>query len=278
MKIDKTEKVLANLHVEKEYSIDIISLKQALNHGLKLKKVHRVIKFNQEAWLKPYIDMNTERKKNAKNDFENDFCKLVQNAVFWKTIENVTKHKDIKLVTVEARRNYLVSEPKYHNLLAIEMKRTWILISKTVYLGPSILEANKIIKHEFCHDYVKPKYGQEAELCYMDTDSFIVHIKTWNIYADIAKDVETIFDTSNYELERPLLKGKNKNIIGLMKDDLGGKLITELGALRPKIYIYLIDDSDKNKKIKMQKKCVIKRKTEFEEYKHCLEAMNLKMK
>ena len=130
MKIEKVEKLVANLHDKTEYVIHIRNLKQALNHGLVLKKVHRVIKFNQNAWLKPYIDMNTDLRKKAKNDFETDFLKLINNAVFGKTMENVRKHRDIKLVTTERRRNYLVSEPNYHTtkfftetLLAIEMKK-----------------------------------------------------------------------------------------------------------------------------------------------------------
>ena len=173
-----------------------------------MKKVHRVIKFNQNAWLKPYIDMNTDLRKKAKNDFETDFLKLINNAVFGKTMENVRKHRDIKLVTTERRRNYLVSEPNYHTtkfftetLLAIEMKKTEILMNKPVYLGLSILELSKILMYEFWYDYVKPKYGENAKLCYMDTDSFIVHVKTDDIYKDIAEDVETRFDTSNYESE-----------------------------------------------------------------------------
>ena len=130
MKIEKVEKLVANLHDKTEYVIHIRNLKQALNHRLVLKKVHRVIKFNQNAWLKPYIDMNTDLRKKAKNDFEKDFFKLMNNAVFGKTMENVRKHRDIKLVTTERRRNYLVSEPNYHttnffteNLLEIEMKK-----------------------------------------------------------------------------------------------------------------------------------------------------------
>ena len=142
IKIEKVEKLVANLHDKTEYVIHIRNLKQALNHRLVLKKVHRVIKFNQNAWLKPYIDMNTDLRKKAKNDFEKDFFKLMNNAVFGKTMENVRKHRDIKLVTTERRRNYLVSEPNYHttkllteNLLAIEMKKLRYLRISFVYLG-----------------------------------------------------------------------------------------------------------------------------------------------
>ena len=130
MKIEKVEKLVVNSNDKTEYVIYIRNLKQALNHGLVLKKIHRVIKSNQNAWLKLYIDMNTDLRKKVKNDFEKDFFKLKNNAVFGKTIENVRKHRDIKLVTTKRTRNYLVFEPNYHttkcfkeNLLAIEMKK-----------------------------------------------------------------------------------------------------------------------------------------------------------
>ena len=205
----------------------------------------------------------------------------MNNAIFGKTMENVRKYRDIKLVTKETRKNYLVSEPNYHtkffteNLLAIEMKKTEILMNKPVHLGLSILELSKILMYEFWYDYVKPKYGEKVKLCYMDTDSFIVYIKTDDIYKDIAEDVETRFDTSNYELDRPLPKGKNKKVIGLMKDELGGKIMTKFVGLRAKTYSYLIDDGSEDKKAKGTKKCVIKRKLKFENYKNCLEATQL---
>ena len=137
----------------------------------------------------------------------------MNNAVFGKTMENVRKNRDIKLVTTERRRNYLVSEPNYRttkffteHLIAIEMKKTETLINKYVYLRLPILELSKTLMYEFWYDYVKPKYGEKAKLCYMDTDSFIAYTKTDDIYKDIAEDVETGFDTSNYELDRPLPK------------------------------------------------------------------------
>ena len=132
--------------------------------------------------------------------------------------------------------------------------------------------------YELCYDYVKPKYGEKVKLFYIDTDSFIVYIKTDNIYKDVAEDVETRFDTSNYELDRPLPKGKNKKVIGLMKDELGGKIMTKFVGLRAKTYSYLIDDGSEDKKAKGTKKCVIKRKLKFENYKSCLEATQLNNK
>ena len=254
----------------------IKSLKQALNHGLKLKKIHRIIEFNQKAWLKPYIDMNTELRKLGKDDFEKDLFKLMNNAVFGKTMENIRKHRDIKLVATDKKRNRLVSEPNYHtmnyiseDLSIIEINKTRVKLDKPIYLGLSILDISKILMYEFWYDYMKPKYGNDVKLCYMDTDSLIMNIKTEEFYKDIANDVEKRFDTSNYEVNRPLPTGKNKKVIGLMKDELGGKIIREFVTLRPKTYSYLTDDAKEDKKAKGTKKCVIKRMIKFNDYKNC---------
>ena len=215
MKIDKTQKLVCNLRDKKKYVVHINILKQALNHGLKLKKVHRVIEFDQEAWLKKYTDMNTELRKKPSNDFEKDFFKLMNNAVFGKTKENERKHRDIKLVKTNYKRNKLVSEPNYHamkliseNLSIIEMKKVKVKMNKPIYLGLSILEISKIIMYEFWYDYMKKKYGDMVKLCYMDTDSLIMNIKTKDFYKDVAQDVEERFDTSNYNVDRPLSTGK----------------------------------------------------------------------
>ena len=190
--------------------------------------------------------MNTELRKLAKNDFEKDLLKLMNNSVFGKTMENIRKHRDIKLVTTDRKRSKLVSEPNYHtiNLISedlsiIEMKKTKVKMNKPIYLGLSILEISKILMYEFWYDYMKPKYNDNVKLCYMDTDSFIMNIKTNDFYKDISNDVENRFDTSNYEVNRPLPTGKNKKTIGLMNDELGGKIITEFVTLRPKTYLFL---------------------------------------
>ena len=205
MKIDKCKKLACNLLNKKKYVVHINSLKQALNHGLKLKKIHRAIEFNKKAWLKPYIDMNTELRKVADNDFEKDFYKLMNDAVFRKTMENIRKHRDIKLVTTDKKRSKLVSEPNHHtinsiseDLSIIETKKTKVKMNEPIYLGLSILEISKILMYEFW--YVKPKYDNNIKLCYMNTDSFIMDIKTNYFYKDIANDVENRFDTSNYEV------------------------------------------------------------------------------
>ena len=231
--------------------------------------------------------MNTELRKLAKNDFEKDLFKLMNNSVFGKTMENIRKHRDIKLVTTDRKRSKLVSEPNYHtiNLISedlsiIEMKKTKVKMNKPIYLGLSILEISKILMYEFWYDYMKPKCNDNVRLCYMDTDSFVMHIKTNDFYKDIASDVENRFDTSNYEVNtaepsslersalarRPLPTGKNKKVIGLMKFGLGGKIITEFVTLRPKTYSFLTDDGKEDKKAKGTKKCITKKMIKFNDY------------
>ena len=204
MKVNKCNKLVCNLFNKKRYVAHINSLKQALNHGLKLKKINRAIEFNEKEWLKSYIDMSTELRKAAKNDFEKDLFKLMNNSVFGKTMENIRKHRDIKLVTTDKERSKLVSEPNYHtiNLISedssiIEMKKSKVKMNKPIYLGLSILEISKTLMYEFWDDYMKPKYNDNVKLCYTDTDSFIINIKTNDFYEDIASDVENRFDTSN---------------------------------------------------------------------------------
>ena len=192
-------------------------------------------------------------------------------------MENIRKHRDIKLVTTNKRRSKLVSEPNYHminyiseDLSIIEMKKTKVKMNKPIYLGLSILEISKILMYEFWYDYMKPKYNDNVKLCYMNTDSFIMNIKTEDFYKDISNDVEKRFDTSNYEVDRPLSTGKNKKVIGLMKDELGGKIITEFVTLRPKTYSYLTDNCKEHKKAKGTKKCIIKRMIKLNDYISCL--------
>ena len=171
IKINKCSNLVYNLYDKNSYVVYIRALQQALNHGLILKRVYRVIRFNQKAWLKQYIHMNTELRKQAKIDFGKNFFKLMNNSVFGKTMGNVRKHRDIKLVTTDERRNQLVSEPNYHttkwfseNLLAIEMKKIKVKMNKPIYLGLSILETSKTLIYEFWYEYMKLIYADNVKI------------------------------------------------------------------------------------------------------------------
>ena len=281
IKIGGVSKLVPNLGNKSKDVVPYRNIQLYLSLGMKLTKVHRILKFKQSDWLKKYIDFNNEKRKKFSeliiSDFEKDLFELMNNSVFGKTMENIRKQRDIKLVTTDKKRSKLVSEPNYHtiNLISedlsiIEMKKTKVKMNKPIYLGLSILEISKILMYEFWYDYMKPKYNDNVRLRYMDTDSFIMNIKTNYFYKDISDDVDNRFDTSNCEVKRPLPIGKNKKVIGLMKDELEGEIITEFIALRPKTYSYLTDNGKIDKKAKGTKKCVIKKMIKFDDYKKCL--------
>ena len=231
--------------------------------------------FKQKAWLKPYIMMNTDKRKETKNEFDKEFFKLMNNSVFGKTMENVRNHRDIKLVTTDKRRKDLVSRPNYHtskcfseNLMAIEMKKTYVLLNKPVYLGQAILDISKTLKYEFYYDYLKPRYKDKVKLCYMDTDSFILLIETEDFFKDITDDVNEWFDTSNYDQndKRLLPIRVNKKVLGKFKYELNGKIMTEFCAPWAETYAFRCDNDEEIKKPKGTKECVIKKNLIFDNF------------
>ena len=207
-------------------------------------------------------------------------------------MENIRKHRNIKLVTTKEKYLKIVMKPNFksgvlfgENLMGCEMGRIKVVMNKPVYLSQLILDLSKIIMYKFHYDYMKRKYNSDRlQLCYIDTDSLVYHIKTKDFYADIANDMEERLDTSGYNKEntKPLPIGKNKKVIGLMKDELGDAIMTEFVALRPKLYSYRKVDGSKtskalegpcfteDKKCKGIKKCVVKKTLTFEDYKTCL--------
>ena len=278
IEINGVEKLVPSLRDKKSYVIDIRALAQALKHGLIIDRIHRAIKFDQSAWMKPYIDFNTQVWTKAKNDFEKDFFKLMNNSVFGKMMENIRKHRNIKLVTTEEKYLCTVMKPNFksdvqfdENLMGCEMGKMKVVMNKPVYLSQVILDLSKIVMYEFHYDYMVPKYSLEKlKLCYMDTDSLVYHIKTKDFYPDIANDVLARFDISGYCPNRPLPVGLNKKVIRLMKDELGGAIMTEFVALKPKLYSYKKLDGSEDKKCKGIKKCIVRKTLMFEDYKTCL--------
>ena len=206
--------------------------------------------------MKEYIDFNTKLRTVAKNDFEKDFHKLMNNSVFGKTMENIRKHRNIKLVNDEEEYPKNVMKPNFKSgtllgpeLMGCEMGKVRVVMYKPANLDKAMLDLRKTIMCEFHYDYMIAKYGDRLKLCYMDTDSLIYSIKTEDFYKDIADDVGTRFDTSGYlnDGSRPLPVGKNKKVIGLMKDELGGEIMKEFISLRPKRYSYRVGNSKPKK-------------------------------
>ena len=280
MEINQVEKLVPSLSDKKNYVIHIQAWNQVLQHGLRLDRIHRAIEFDQSPWLKTYTDFNTQLRTAATKDFEKDFFKLMNNSIFGKMMENIRKHRNMKLLTTEEKYLRTLMKPNFksgvlfcENLMGCEMGKIKVVMYKLVYFGQAILDLSKIIMYEFHYDYMVPKYGLEKlKLCYMDMDSLIYDIKTEDFYEDIANDVEARFDTSGYSKTdfRLLPIGLNKKVIGLMKEELGGKIMTEFVALRPKLYSYKKLDGVEDKNCNGIKKCTVKKTLTFEDYKTCL--------
>ena len=274
------KKLIPNLRDKNNYVVHYKTLMQCLRLGMKLKKIHRGIKFIECDFLKPYIDKNTNLRTQAKNNFEKDFFKLMNNSVFGKTMENIRNRVNVKLVNTGEQFKKLTAKPNYEsrkifneNLISVHMKKTSLTMNKPVYLGMSILDLSKIIMFDFHYQYIKPKYGNKAKLLFTDTDSFLYEIQTEDFYKDISGDVRDRFDTSDYPEDHPsgILTGINKKVLGMFKDEAAGKVIKEFVGLRAKLYSYKMDEGKENKRCKGIKKAVVERTIRHEDYKKCLE-------
>ena len=278
LQMGRVKKLIPNLYKKENYVVHYKALRMYEKLGLKISKIHRGIVFHDSPWMKPYIDFNTTLRMQSKNTFEKNFFKLMNNSVFGKTMEDIRKRTDIKLVTTPEQAIKLINKPNYthrttfsDNLVAIHMGKTEIYMNKPVQIGMSILDISKTLMYDFYYGYLKPKYGEKIRLLFTDTDSLMFLIETEDFYKDIARDIHEWFDTSNFLPNHPsgIPTGVNKMVIGMFKDEVGGKIITEFVGLRAKNYAYLCEGKEYNK-CKGIKMNVTKKDISFEDYKDCL--------
>ena len=272
-----TEKLLLMLEDKEKCVVHFSNLQFYLRQGMRLKKVHRVIEFDQEPWMENYIRMNTEFRKQARSDFETDFYKLMNNSVFGKTMENLRNRVDVKIVRsweMDKIRK-LLSSPAFdrftifgNDMAGIHMHKTKLVLNKPVYTGMTILDNSKILMYDFFYNHLKARYGQKCELVYTDTESLILDIQTEDVYKDIQED-SWLYDTSNYPKDNLLYSDVNKKALGKMKDECGGDVIKEVVAVRSKMYSVRV--GKKNiRKAKGVKKNVIEKEITHEHYKEAL--------
>ena len=274
--IGQVKKLIPTLADKQKYVLHYRNLQLYLDLGLKLKKVHRVLMFNQSPWLKQYIDFNTQKRTHAKNSFEKDFFKLMNNSVFGKTMENIRKRVDVRLVTSKEKLLKLASKPTYvsskifnENLVAVHKIKETLILNRPAYVGMCILDLSKTLMYDFHYNYIKQKYGNKAKLLFTDTDSLTYKIETKDAYKDFFKD-ESKFDNSDYNKESPFYNTANKKVIGKFKDEAAGIPIIEFIGLRSKMYSYMKDDMKGGKTAKGIKKNVIKKDIKHEDYKNAL--------
>ena len=269
-------KLIPTLGKKENYVLHYRNLKLYLDLGLKLKKVHRVLEFNQSPWLRQYIDFNTEKRKNAKNSFEKDFFKLMNNSVFGKTMENLRKRVDVRLVTDENKFLKLVSKPSYvsskifnEDLVAVHKIKETLTLNRPAYVGMCILDLSKTLMYDFHYNYIKDKYKEKAKLLFTDTDPLTYEIEADDVYRDFWNN-KYKFDNSDYPESSPYFDKTNKKVIGKFKDEAAGVPICEFVGLRSKMYSYIKDDQKGGKTAKGIKKNVIKKNIKHEDYKEAL--------
>ena len=269
-------KLIPTLNNKEKYVLHYRNLKLYTKLGLEVTKYHRVLEFDQSPWLKQYIDYNTEKRKNAKNDFEKDFFKLMNNSVFGKTMENLRKRVDVRLVTDEKKLLKLTSKPTYvsskifnENLVAVHKIKETLTLNRPAYVGMCILDLSKTLMYDFHYNYIKEIYGNKAKLLFTDTDSLTYEIEAKDVYKDFFKDKER-FDNSDYHEYSPFFYKTNKKVIGKFKDEAAGIPIIEFIGLRSKMYSYIKENQKGGKKAKGIKKNVIKNNIKHDDYKETL--------
>lgn len=262
IKPDTTAKLVPTLYHKEKYVCDYRNLKQAVEHGLVIKKIHRVLTYKQKPWLKPFVDFCTEQRKQAKSENEKALFKLFVNSVFGKTMENIMKRQNIKFAYDEKSLQKMMKlpshqanqHPQYINesLWAVSMNKKEVLLNVPIYVGFTILELSKRHMYEFHYDYIKSKFGNRAKLLFTDTDSLCYHITMTNeatdndidFYDVIKDDCDKYFDTSEYPEDHKLYSKKNAKVVGLFKDEAKGRHIIEFIGLRSKMYSEQFDDID----------------------------------
>ena len=269
-------KLIPTLSKKEKYVLHYRNLQLYIDLGLKLTKVHRVLEFDQSPWLKQYIDFNTEKRTNAKNAFEKDFFKLMNNSVFGKTMENIRKRVDVRLVTDEKKLVKMASKPTYvsskifnENLVAVHKIKETLTLNRPAYVGMCILDLSKTLMYDFHYNYIKQKYDSKAELLFTDTDSLTYEIETNDAYQDFWNDKDK-FDNSDYSPDSQYFDKTNKKVIGKFKDEAAGIPITEFVGLRSKMYSYMKENDQGGKTAKGIKKNIIKKNITHTNYKNVL--------
>ena len=274
VKPSKYTKLMTTLGNKEKYVIHERNLKQAIDAGLILKKIHRVLEFKQKPWMKKYIEFNTEKRKMAKNDFEKDFFKLMNNSVFGKTMENVRNRKNFKLICDKTDFEKYAAKPNFidgvifnENLVGVHYIKKDVELNKPIYVGFSILDISKTLMYDFHYGYIKKKYDSKANLLFTDTDSLCYEIRTKNLYEDMYNNKKhfDLSELSGSKFEK-YKDETNKKVLGKMKLECPNSIVKEFIGLKSKMYSISYDDGLEVKKAKGIVKSVIKKDLKHEKY------------
>jgi len=271
------KKLVQNLLPKKKYAIHYLTLKRYIQLGMKLTKIHRILSFNQTDFMASYINMNSQLRAQATNDFEKDFLKLMNNSLFGKTMENLRKRVNINLVIHEDKLNKLVAQPSYkthkvlsNGLVAVERSKVNLVLSRPIYIGMCVLDLSKELMYDFYYNVMMKKYGQDMKLLFTDTDSLCLMIETPDLFKSI-NEMKQHYDLSNFPKDHPMYSTINKKVPGKMKIETGSEIVYEFVGLKPKMYSVLYGkDAKEMKKAKGVSTSVVKRILRHKDYTKCL--------
>ena len=248
---EKDKKLILDLLPKKNYKIYYKNLQYYMKLGIKITKIHKILTFDEKPFLKDYVDLNTNLRKKAINDLEKDLFKLMNNAIFGKSMENVLNRSNIKLINNDPEKLLkLMRQPNFQNayeisnkLCLVESKPIKTVFNKPIFLGAVILETSKLHMYQFWYDHLKNKYNDNIELIYTDTDSFIIQVETDDIYKDMWED-KNLYDFSEYPKDHLYYNITNKRVLGKFKDEMKSLVITEFIGLKPKMYSFNFINED----------------------------------
>lgn len=277
-----TEKLMQTLFDKDNYIIHFKNLKLYLQLGLKLKKIHRVIRFQQENFLHKYIEKNTILRQNANNDFEKDLFKLMNNSVFGKSIQDQRKHLNIKLALNEQQASKLLNKPNFtsylildENKTLINMRKTTVDLNRPIYIGFTVLELSKWLMYDRHYNYFKKIYGPRIELAYFDTDSYLYLVKTDNIINDLGTVFKDIMDFSNFDKDNEYFDNTKAKVIGFLKSEYGNKTLKEFVGLKAKLYSIIYGENENKNAAKGLQKAILKKFINHEHYLNVIKENNV---
>ena len=276
-KFSKVEKLVPNFYSKEKYVLHIRNLQLYTSLGMVVTKIHRILRFRQSRWLAPYIDFNTEKRRLAANSFEKDLYKLLNNAVFGKTMENMRHRINLRLVTSTDKAKRLTSRSTFQNfkiinenLTAVKLLKPNVKMIKPMYIGMCVLDLSKMHMYNFHYNVIRERYGSKARLLFTDTDSLMYSIETLDVYRDMGDQLRH-YDTSDYPTDHPLHSKTNAKVVGVFKDELNGKPAVEFCGLRSKMYSILLPDGKHKNTAKGVKTAFIKKHITHADYKNCLD-------
>ncbi|XP_050062269.1 uncharacterized protein LOC126551919 [Aphis gossypii] len=277
---------MATFEPKVNYIVHYRNLQQAIDNGLIVEKVHRVLEFSQSDWLAKYIQLNTDMRKKARNDFEKDFFKLMNNAIFGKTMQSKRKEIKMELVSCERRLQKLINKTTFKHctrysdtLSAVTLANKIIKFDKPIYIGFAVLDISKTLMYDYHYNVMQRHYGEDITLMYTDTDSLVYHIMTDDFYSDLLENPNLMdrLDTADLPSNHPCYTTARKKVPGFFSDESKGDIISEFCALRAKSYAYKIHSSNTSDtagresiKAKGVRRHVVKNHMTLEDHRKCL--------